>query len=43
MCSDEMRWQIADSGSRFAFVVPQALSNVSGVFNEIQIDHRVIH
>ncbi|VDN83433.1 unnamed protein product [Brugia pahangi] len=39
---DEMRWQIMDSTSRFAFVVPHALNNVSTVFTELNIDHRVI-
>nr|CDP98781.1 BMA-ACS-12 [Brugia malayi] len=39
---DEMRWQIMDSTSRFAFVVPHALNNVSTVFAELNIDHRVI-
>lgn len=38
---DEMRWQVTDSASRFSFVVPQALENVSAVFNELGIDHRV--
>lgn len=38
-----MRWQIMDSTSRFAFVVPHALDNVSAVFNELDIDHRVAH
>ncbi|VDO15494.1 unnamed protein product, partial [Brugia timori] len=37
-----MRWQIMDSTSRFAFVVPHALNNVSTVFAELNIDHRVI-
>ncbi|VBB34424.1 unnamed protein product [Acanthocheilonema viteae] len=37
-----MRWQIMDSTSRFAFVVPHALDNVSAVFNELNIDHRII-
>lgn len=36
-----MRLQITDSTSRFAFVVPQALNNVSAVFGELGIDHRV--
>ncbi|CAG9538874.1 unnamed protein product [Cercopithifilaria johnstoni] len=39
---DEMRWQIMDSTSRFAFVVPNALDNVSAIFNELNIDHRII-
>uniref|UniRef100_A0A0R3RXJ8 4-coumarate--CoA ligase 1-like n=1 Tax=Elaeophora elaphi TaxID=1147741 RepID=A0A0R3RXJ8_9BILA len=40
---NEMRLQIMDSTSRFAFVVPHALDNVSAVFNELNIDHRNIN
>uniref|UniRef100_A0A915PUV5 Uncharacterized protein n=1 Tax=Setaria digitata TaxID=48799 RepID=A0A915PUV5_9BILA len=39
---DEMRWQIMDSASRFAFVVPHALDNVSAIFNELSINYRIV-
>uniref|UniRef100_A0A914RQ13 AMP-dependent synthetase/ligase domain-containing protein n=1 Tax=Parascaris equorum TaxID=6256 RepID=A0A914RQ13_PAREQ len=38
---DEMRLQISDSAARFAFAVPSALSNLSAVFCELDIVHRM--
>uniref|UniRef100_A0A915ARH8 4-coumarate--CoA ligase n=1 Tax=Parascaris univalens TaxID=6257 RepID=A0A915ARH8_PARUN len=39
---DEMRLQISDSAARFAFAVPSALSNLSAVFCELDIVHRIV-
>uniref|UniRef100_A0A0M3HL58 AMP-binding domain-containing protein n=1 Tax=Ascaris lumbricoides TaxID=6252 RepID=A0A0M3HL58_ASCLU len=37
-----MRLQISDSAARFAFAVPSALSNLSAVFCELDIVHRIV-